>query len=49
MVKTKNMVEKLQNQLQVLQEVAKTYGGKTIDNIICQIEMRIKELEKHKG
>lgn len=41
------MVEKLQNQLQVLQEVAEIYGGKTIDNIICQIEMRLKELEKH--
>ena len=43
------MVEKLQNQLQVLQEVAEIYGGKTIDNIISQIEMRIKEMQKHKG
>ena len=42
-------IQTLQAQLQVLQEVSKTYSGKTIDNIICQIEMRLKELQKHKG
>lgn len=42
-------IQLMQNQLQVLQEVAKTYSGKTIDNIICQLEMRIKELQKHNG
>lgn len=30
-------------QITVLQEVAKEYPGKTIENIIVQIEARIKE------
>ena len=42
-------IQTLQTQLQILQEVSKTYSGKTIDNIICQLEMRLKELQKHKG
>ena len=42
-------IKALKHQLQVLQKVSKTYSGKTIDNIICQIEMRLKELQKHKG
>lgn len=40
-------IQTLKDQLQVLQEVSKTYSGKTIDNIIRQMEMRLKELEKH--
>lgn len=42
-------IQTLQTQLQVLREVSETYSGKTIDNIICQIEMRLKELQKHNG
>ena len=40
-------IQNLQAQLQVLRELSETYSGKTIDNIIRQIEMRIKELQKH--
>jgi len=32
--------------LSVLREVSKEYSGRTIDNIIQQIESRIKNLEK---
>lgn len=39
-------IQTLQAQLKVLQEVSKTYGGKTIENIIAQMEMRVKELKK---
>lgn len=39
--------EEIQSQLKVLQEVAEIYGGKTIDNIIWQLQMRLKELQKH--
>ena len=34
----------LQNQLHVLREVAEEYQGKTIENIIVQLEARRKEI-----
>ena len=34
----------LQKQLNVLKEVAEEYQGRTIENIIVQIEARLKEL-----
>ena len=34
--------------LRVLRDVAKEYGGHTIENIIQQIEARIKNREKQK-
>lgn len=34
-------VIKLRSQLRVLQEIAKDYQGKTIENIIQQIESRV--------
>lgn len=36
----------LNKQLHVLREVAEEYPGKTIDNIIVQIEARLKEIDK---
>lgn len=36
----------IKGQLSVLREVAEVYGGKTIDNIIQQLESRVKEAEK---
>lgn len=36
----------LNKQLHVLREVAEEYPGKTIDNIIVQIEARLKEKDK---
>lgn len=36
----------LNKQLHVLREVADEYPGKTIDNIIVQIEARLKEKDK---
>lgn len=36
----------LNKQLHVLREVADEYPGKTIDNIIVQIEARLKEIDK---
>ena len=36
----------LQKQINVLREVAEEYPGKTIDNIIVQLESRIKEAEQ---
>ena len=36
----------LQNQLHVLREVAEEYQGKTIENIIVQLEARLKEVSK---
>ena len=38
----------LQMQLSVLREVAEEYPGKTIENIIAQLEARRKELNKSK-
>ncbi len=38
---------RMRAQLAVLREVARQYGGRTIENVIQQIESRIKELEKH--
>ena len=37
---------KLRNQLASLKEVAEEYTSKTIENIIVQIQSRLKELEK---
>ena len=34
----------LQKQLSVLKEVAEEYPGKTIENVIVQLEARLKEL-----
>lgn len=34
----------LQKQLSVLREIAEEYPGKTIENVIVQIEARVKEL-----
>ena len=34
----------LQNQLHVLREVAEEYPGKTIENVIVQLEARLKEV-----
>ena len=38
----------LQKQLSVLREVAEEYPGKTIENIIAQLEARRKEINKIK-
>lgn len=35
----------LKAQLAILKDVAKDYGGKTIENIIHQMEARVKEVE----
>ena len=43
-VKTGYNLTVLQKQLDVLKEVAEEYQGKTIENIIVQIEARLKEL-----
>lgn len=37
---------RLKAQLSVLKEIALDYSGKTIDNIIQQMESRVKEVEK---
>ena len=39
---------KLRAMVAVLKDVRTEYSGKTIDNIITQIESRIKEAEKKK-
>lgn len=36
----------LKAQLAVLKEVAMEYGGKTIDNVIQQMDARVKETEE---
>ena len=43
-VKTGYNLTVLQKQLDVLREVAEEYQGKTIENVIAQIEVRLKEL-----
>lgn len=40
---TQEDYDRLKSQLEVLRQVAKEYHGKTIDNIIQQMEARIKE------
>ena len=40
---TQEDYDRLKSQLEVLRQVAKEYQGKTIDNIIMQMEARIKE------
>ena len=47
-VKTGYNLTVLQKQLDVLREVAEEYPGKTIENIITQLEARSKELNKSK-
>lgn len=42
----KTSIIRMTAQLSILRDVAKEYGGLTIDNIIQQIESRIKESEK---
>jgi len=37
---------RLKAQIAVLKEIAIDYSGKTIDNIIQQMESRVKEVEK---
>ena len=39
-----NATLRLRAQLSILKDIAKVYGGLTIDNIIQQIESRLKEL-----
>ena len=39
---------RLEEQIAVLREVAEEYPGKTIQNIIAQLEARRKELNKSK-
>ena len=39
-----NSTLRLRAQLSILKDIAKVYGGLTIDNIIQQIESRLKEL-----
>ena len=43
-VKTGYNLTVLQKQLDVLREVAEEYPGKTIENVIVQLETRLKEL-----
>lgn len=38
---------KLRAQVAVLKDVAEEYGGRTIDNIIVNLEARIKAKEEH--
>lgn len=43
----KNELFKLRAQVAVLKDVMKEYSGRTIDNIVTNIEARIKYLESH--
>lgn len=43
-IRTGRDLTTLQKQLSVLKEVAEEYPGKTIENVITQIEARLKEL-----
>ena len=43
-IRTERDLTTMQKQLDVLREVAEEYPGKTIGNIIVQIEARLKEL-----
>lgn len=45
----KNELFKLRAQVSVLKDVAKEYGGRTIDNVISNIEARIKYIENAKN
>ena len=42
---TQGEYTRLVAQIAVMKEVAEEYSGKTIDNIIVQLEARIKEVE----
>lgn len=41
----KSDIKRLESQVSTLKEVAVRYSGKTIDNIIIQLESRIKALK----
>ena len=41
--------ERLVERIALLKEIAKEYPGKTIENIIAQLEARKKEVEKNEG
>ena len=43
---TKSEYEAICGHIEVLRQVAHEYGGRTIENIITQLESRIKEYEK---
>lgn len=47
MKKMENELFKLKAQVAVLKDVAKDYGGRTIENVIANIEARIKYIESH--
>ena len=47
-IKTGYNLTALQKRLSVLKEIAEEYPGKTIENIIAQLEARRKELNKSK-
>ena len=40
---------RLEAQIAVLKEVVEEYPGKTIENVIAQMEARKKEVEKNEG
>ena len=42
-------LNKLRAQLAILKDVMEEYSGRTIDNIIANIEARIKAREAHNG
>lgn len=46
---TQQEYEKIKSQLEVLREVAEVYSGRTIDNIIQQLESCIKHAESEHG
>ncbi|MBO7730943.1 MAG: hypothetical protein J6S67_00270 [Methanobrevibacter sp.] len=43
----KNELFKLRAQVAVLKDIMKEYSGRTIDNIITNLEARIKYIESH--
>lgn len=43
----KNELFKLRAQVAVLKDIMKEYSGRTIDNIITNLESRIKYIESH--
>lgn len=47
MEKMENELFKLKAQASVLKDVAKDYGGRTIENVIANLEARIKYIESH--
>jgi len=45
----KTSIIRMTAQLSILRDVAKEYGGLTIDNVIQQLEARLKELKKRQA